>query len=202
MMKLSYEVLSLPVPFFLWYFVFNDPVLGGFWPTITVSALILLGISLPRLYSMKFKLTLKGIVIGVASALLIYGFFWAGFQLVRSLPGFAQQVSWVYQLRGTTPVAYIAAALLFPVGPTEEIYWRGFIQGHLNSSLTPAKSLLVTSALYTLIHVSTFNPSLLLVALIGGLFWGYLFNRLGSLFPVLLSHVIFDELIFVVLVIH
>jgi membrane protease YdiL (CAAX protease family) len=201
-MKLSYEVLSLPVPFILWYFVFNDPVLGGFWPTITVSALILLGLSLPRLSSVQFKLTPRGVLIGVASALLIYGFFWAGFQLVRGLPGFAQQVSWVYQLRGTTPVAYIAAALLFPVGPAEEIYWRGFVQRHLNSSVGPTKSLLLSSALYTLIHVSTFNPSLMLVALIGGLFWGYLFNKLRNLFPVLLSHIIFDELIFVILVIH
>jgi membrane protease YdiL (CAAX protease family) len=41
----------------------------------------------------------------------------------------------------------------------------------------------------------------MLVALIGGLFWGYMFNRLGNLFPVLVSHVLFDELIFVFLVI-
>jgi membrane protease YdiL (CAAX protease family) len=201
MNKLSYEVLTLPVPFVLWFFVFNDPILGGFWPTLTVSALILLSLSLLRFSSMKLKITSKGFLIGVGSAFLIYAFFWAGFQIVRSLPGFSQQVSWVYQLRGTMPITYIAAALLFPIGPTEELYWRGFIQRHLNASLSPTKGLLVTSALYTLIHLSTFNPSLMLVALIGGLFWGYMFNKLGDLFPVLVSHVLFDELIFVILVI-
>lgn len=201
MSKLSYEVLTLPVPFVLWFFVFNDPFLGGFWPTLTVSALILLSLSLLRFSSMKVKITSRGFLIGVVSAFLIYAFFWAGFQIVRGLPGFSQQVSWVYQLRGTTPITFIAAALLFPIGPTEELYWRGFIQRHLNSTLSPAKGLLVTSALYTLIHVSTSNPSLMLVALIGGLFWGYMFNRLGDLFPVLVSHVLFDELIFVILVI-
>ncbi|HVP22892.1 MAG TPA: type II CAAX endopeptidase family protein [Conexivisphaerales archaeon] len=198
----AYEVLTLPVPFLLWYFVFNDPFLGGFWPTITVSSLILLSLSLPRLSTMKIRITSKGFLIGVGSALLIYGFFWLGFHVVRGLPGFAQQVSWVYQLRGATPISFIAAALLFPIGPTEELYWRGLIQGHFNRSLSPTKGLLLTSALYTLIHVSTFNPSLLLVALIGGLFWGYLYNRLGDLFPVLVSHVLFDELIFVILVIQ
>jgi membrane protease YdiL (CAAX protease family) len=201
MSKLSYEVLSLPVPFILWYFVFNDPLLGGFWPTLTVSALILLSLSLLRFSTMKIRITSRGFLIGVGSALLIYAFFWAGFQIVRGIPGFSQQVSWVYQLRGTTPITFIAAALLFPIGPTEELFWRGFIQGRLNSALTPTKGLLITSALYTLIHVSTFNPSLMLVALIGGLFWGYVFNKVGDLFPVLVSHVLFDELIFVILVI-
>jgi len=201
MSKLSYEVLTLPVPFILWFFVFNDPLLGGFWPTLTVSALILLSLSLLRFSSMKIRITSRGFLIGVGSALLIYAFFWAGFQIVRGIPGFTQQVSWVYQLRGTTPITFIAAALLFPIGPAEELFWRGFIQRCLNSTLTPTKGLLVTSALYTLIHVSTFNPSLMLVALIGGLFWGYMFNRAGDLFPVLVSHVLFDELIFVLLVI-
>jgi membrane protease YdiL (CAAX protease family) len=201
MSKLSYEVLTLPIPFVLWFFVFNDPLLGGFWPTLTVSALLLLSLSLLRFSSMKIKITSKGFLIGVGSAFLIYAFFWAGFQVVRGLPGFSQQVSWVYQFRGTMPITYIAAALLFPIGPTEELYWRGFIQRHLSSTLSPTKGVLVTSALYTLIHLSTFNPSLMLVALIGGLFWGYMLNKLGDLFPVLVSHVLFDELIFVILVI-
>jgi membrane protease YdiL (CAAX protease family) len=201
MSKLSYEVLTLPVPFILWFFVFNDPLLGGFWPTLTVSALILLSLSLLRFSSMKIRITSRGFLIGVGSALLVYAFFWAGFQIVRGIPGFSQQVYWVYQLRGTTPITFIAAALLFPIGPAEELFWRGFIQKRFNSTLTPTKGLLVTSALYTLIHVSTFNPSLMLVALIGGLFWGYMFNKAGDLFPVLVSHVLFDELIFVLLVI-
>lgn len=200
-MKISYEVLTLPVPFVLWFFVFNDPVLGGFWPTITVSALILLSLSLIRFSSMKIRVTAKDLLIGVACALLIYAFFWGGFQIVKGFPGFSQQVNWVYQLRGSTPITSISAALLFPIGPSEELYWRGFIQRHLNTKVSPNRALLLTSALYTMIHVSTFNPSLMLVALIGGLFWGYMFNRLGNLFPVLVSHVLFDELIFVFLVI-
>lgn len=164
MAKLSYEVLSLPVPFVLWFFVFDDPILGGFWPTLTISALILLAISLLRFSTMRVKVTARGFLIGIGSALLIYSFFWGGFQIVRGIPAFSQQVSWVYQLRGATPVSFIAAALLFPIGPTEEIYWRGFVQKHLARTLTPVKGLLITTVLYTLIHVSTLNPSLMLVA--------------------------------------
>jgi len=199
--KLSYELVTLPIPFVLWYFVFDDAFLGGFWPTLAISALILLAISLLRLGSMKIKITSKGFLVGVGSALLMYALFWTGFQLVRGLPGFSQQVSWIYQLRGTMPISFIAAALLFPIGPTEELYWRGLIQAHFNRALSPWRGLLLTTAFYTTIHISTFNPSLLIVALIGGLFWGYLFNRTGNLFPVMVSHVLFDELIFVILVI-
>jgi hypothetical protein len=202
MSRLSYEALTLPLPFVLWFLVFKDPLLGGFWLTMTASSLVLLILSLLRISSVKGKVTFRGFLIGVGSALLIYGFFWAGFHIVRGLPGLSQQVSWVYQLRGAAPISLVAAALLFPIGPAEELYWRGLIQGHFNKTFSPVRGLLVTSALYTLIHVPTLNPALMLVALTGGLCWGYLYNRLEDLFPVLVSHVLFDELIFVILVIH
>jgi len=58
----------------------------------------------------------------------------------------------------------------------------------------------VTSSLYSLIHLPTLNPSLIFVALVGGLVWGYLFTRYkNDLLPCLVSHILFDELVFVVL---
>jgi membrane protease YdiL (CAAX protease family) len=207
--RLSYEALTLPLPFVFWYFVFDyNSILGGFWPAMTAATLILLSFSLLRFSSMKLKITSRGFLIGVGSALFLYALFWDGYQVVKFLPGLSsfspiltQQVAWVYQLRGTMPLGFIAAALLFPIGPAEELYWRGFIQGHFNRTLNPRKSLLLTTILYTSIHLVTLNPSLIAVAFIGGLFWGYIFNRTGDVFPALVSHIVFDELIFVILVI-
>jgi hypothetical protein len=71
MIKLNYEVLTLPLPFVLWFFVFNDPLLGGFWPTIAVSALILLLLSLLRFFSMKVRITSKGFLMGISVSFLI-----------------------------------------------------------------------------------------------------------------------------------
>jgi membrane protease YdiL (CAAX protease family) len=107
----------------------------------------------------------------------------------------------VYAYAGVTPRAAIAVLLLFPIGPAEEFYWRGLMQGYLRGMITPARAIVLTSLIYASIHIVTLNPSLLLVALIGGLVWGYIYERFGNLFPVLVSHILFDELIFVFLVI-
>jgi len=198
--KLSFELLTLPLPFVLWYFVFRSPPFG-FWPTITLSAMLLFAVSLYRIRRMPFRVTFEGFVVGLASALALYSFFWAGFQIVKGAPGLSQQVSMVYGLRGGFPLELIALALVFPIGPTEEVYWHGLIQRYLNVPLGTARGLLTTTILYSAIHIPTLNPSLLLVALVGGLVWGYLFNRYDNLFPVIVSHILFDELIFVILII-
>jgi membrane protease YdiL (CAAX protease family) len=39
---------------------------------------------------------------------------------------------------------------------------------------------------------------LIMTAFIGGLVWGYIYERTGSLLAVIVSHVLFDLLIFVI----
>ena len=150
---------------------------------------------------MKIHPSISGLAVGFSSAILLYIFIWSGFQVAKGVPGFLQQTSWVYGLRGQTPLPTISLLILFPIGPVEELYWRGLVQGYLNGVLSPLKALALTSVLYSSIHLSTLNPSLMLVALIGGLVWGAIFNRFRNLFPVLVSHVLWDELIFVFFVI-
>ena len=150
---------------------------------------------------MRWGATPSGLALGILSAVALYLFFFSGYQVAKNIPGFVQTISSVYGLRGGISQQEISLLLLFPIGPTEEIYWRGLIQRSLNERLKPNQSLLVTSVLYASIHIPTLNPSLLLVAFIGGLVWGMLYNRYGSVLPSLLSHVIFDEMIFVYLVI-
>ncbi len=196
----DYELVTIPLPFVLWYFAFDVAVLD-FWTRISISALTLLLVSAPKYAQMKVVPSISGLAAGLASAILLYLFFWSGFQIVRGFPAFLQQTSWVYSLRGNTPPPTIFLLILFPIGPAEELYWRGLIQGRLGRVISPKKALILTSVLYSLIHLSTLNPSLMLVALIGGLAWGYMFNRFKNLFPVLVSHVLWDELIFVLFVI-
>jgi CAAX protease family protein len=195
-----YEFLTLPLPFALWFLSFRAPPLG-FWPTLTFSALVLLLACSPRLKAMSFAVSWKGVVVGLVSAVLLYLFFWSGYQVASAIPGFTETISSVYGLRGGMSALEISALLLFPIGPTEEIYWRGLIQRRLMQRLSPRRALLLTSCIYASIHISTLNPSLLVVAFIGGLAWGEIYNRFGSLLPALLSHVLFDEMIFVLFVI-
>ncbi len=150
---------------------------------------------------MRLRATPSALALGVLSAVALYLFFWSGYQVAKNIPGFVQTISSVYGLRGMTSQQEIALLLLFPIGPTEELYWRGLIQRTLKEEMKPNQSLLLTSVIYAAIHLPTLNPSLILVAFIGGLVWGAIYNRYGSVLPSLLSHVIFDEMIFVFFVI-
>lgn len=195
-----YELLTLPVPFVLWFYSFGS-FPPDFWIKLSASSLILLTIALTRWRKVKLKFTLPGVAIGMMSAVLLYLLFWAGYQVMSAVPGFTSTISSVYSLSSGAPRTVIAALLLFPIGPAEEFYWRGFIQRYLKGLTTPTRAVVVTSLIYASIHIVTLNPSLLLVALIGGLVWGFIYDRYGNLFPVLVSHILFDELIFVLFVI-
>ena len=199
--KHNYELLTLPLPFILWFITFTRPPFG-FWPTLALSTGILLVVSVPRIRKIKVQPTIRGFVIGVALGVALFALFYFGAQIANSIPGFPSQVSSVYSLRGNVPLWAIAGLLLFPIGLGEATYWQGFILNHLDKRLKPWVSAVLTSSLYTLIHLPTLNPSLMLVALICGLAWSFTFNKLGkNLFPIVISHIIFDEFAFVLFMI-
>jgi len=193
-------VLTLPAAYALWFFTFQVPVLD-FWIRITISAFVLLAIAVVvGRKEISIRPTPARIAVGVVSAVLLYLFFWSGYQVLKGLPQFTGQISSVYSLKASEPVSVIAAVLLFPIGPTEEIYWRGFIQNALSKKLSTKSSILLTAALYASIHIPTLNPALILTAFIGGLVWGYVFPRFG-LAAAMVSHTLWDEMVFVFFVI-
>ena len=60
------------------------------------------------------------------------------------------------------------------------------------------KGLFLTTAIYSLVHVFALNFMLLVAAAVCGFFWGWLYQREQSLIPVILSHSIWDVIIFVI----
>ena len=195
-----FELLTLPLPYLLWFYSFED-FPPGFWIKLSASGLVLLLVALTRWRSVKLTFSFTGLAVGVLSAVLLYLLFWAGYHVMSVVPGFASTISSVYSLSTGAPKTVIAGLLLFPIGPAEEFYWRGFIQRRLKGLTSPTRALVATSLIYASIHLVTLNPSLLLVALIGGMVWGTIYDRYGDMFPVLVSHILFDELIFVLFVI-
>ena len=135
---------------------------------------------------------------GVLSAVLLYGFFYLGFQVTRSNTMFGEGVSRIYELRSSQPTMMIGLMLVFPIGPGEEIYWRGLIQRRFAEKFGPRSSYLTATLAYALVHLPTLNYPLILTAFIGGLVWGYIYKATGNLAPAVVSHVIWDLLIFVI----
>ena len=166
---------------------------------LAFSTLILLLISaLINRSKWDVKINVRMVLYGVLSGVLLYGFFYVGFQVTRSNPMLSEGVSRIYELRSSVPSILIGSILVFPIGPGEEIYWRGLIQRRFAERLGANAGFLTATAAYAFVHLPTLNPPLILTAFIGGLVWGYLYRRTGSLVPVVISHVLWDLLIFVI----
>jgi membrane protease YdiL (CAAX protease family) len=193
----EWAVLSLALAASLWVLVFIVRPLE-FWLMLSLSTIVLLLVALAINRRKKsVRINSRLVLLGVVSGVLLYFLFYFGFQATKSNPIFSEGVGRVYELR-TVPTYLIALALVFPIGPGEEIYWRGLIQRRFSERLGPSTGLLAASCAYALVHLPTLDLPLIMTAFIGGLVWGYIYKRTGSLLPVIVSHVLFDLLIFVI----
>ena len=138
--------------------------------------------------------------IGLASAAVLYGVFAIGRVIVsRLVPAAPAQISSVYGLRAQAPAWVIAVLLILAIGPGEELFWRGVVQWGLVRRLGPALGWGVATAIYGGVHLAAGNPMLVVAALVAGGFWGLLYLRLGRIAPLVVSHILWDVVVFLAL---
>jgi membrane protease YdiL (CAAX protease family) len=82
------------------------------------------------------------------------------------------------------------AALAAVAGISEEILFRGVIQAGLTRWLSPGAGLLISSALFGLVHFA--SRAYAVLAGVMGLYLGALFLLQGSLIPPTIAHVLYD----------
>ena len=198
MNRFNAAVASLALSGILWVLVFVVRPFN-FWLMMSLSTLLLMVIAL-RIDRDKIGIhpSFRMLLLGAAGGVLLYTFFFVGFQLTKSNLVFNQGIAQVYEFRSATPNILIAMLLVFPIAPGEEVYWRGLIQRRFMEKVGKNPGLLLASCAYALVHVPTLNIPLVLTALIGGLAWGFLYMKTSSLIPAVLSHVVFDLLVFVI----
>lgn len=186
--------------FALWFWTFAWPA-GNFWLKLTCSAslLALFGLFFSRRqWKTLFAFRLRHLGVGILSALILYGIFWLGREVSTALfPFAAGQIASVHGTKSQLDVRWIAPLLFFVMGPAEEIYWRGFVQRRLANRWGVYAGVLGTAVVYALVHAVSWNFMLVGAAGVCGLFWGILYQREKSLIPVILSHSLWDVLIFV-----
>ncbi|HKV45656.1 MAG TPA: type II CAAX endopeptidase family protein [bacterium] len=137
---------------------------------------------------------------GAASAAVLYGVFLLGRAVVgRLVPLAPQEITSVYALRSQAPAWVIAILLLLVIGPGEELFWRGVVQWGLVRRLGPGVGWAAATAIYGAVHLAAGNPMLIVAALVAGGFWGLLYLRIGRIAPLVVSHVVWDLLVFLVL---
>jgi hypothetical protein len=184
----------------LWFITFALEW-ASFWIKISLSAALLAVISIvlrspPRA---DFRLTFRAVCLGLFSAAALYFIFWTGKTLSTALFGFAgQQIGAIYRKGTGTPMLTIALLLFAVTGPSEEIFWRGYLQRSLMERFGRWPGWAVATAIYAGVHIWSFNFMLVGAAAVAGAFWGALYARLGNLAPVIISHSIWSTVIFAV----
>ncbi|MCX8159882.1 MAG: CPBP family intramembrane metalloprotease [Candidatus Saccharicenans sp.] len=138
--------------------------------------------------------------LGVGSALALYGLFFAGNVLLREFfPPSAGHLASIYNLKLSHDPLRIGLFLALIIGPGEELLWRGWLQRHWSTRLGKVAGFLGVSLLYALVHLPSRNPVLVLAALVCGLWWGFQYYRFNSLLSNVVSHVLWDVMVFLAL---
>lgn len=200
-----YLVFGIAVAAVLWFYMFSPWTSGitSFWLNMSFAAVVLTVIAaIGNRNNKPGKTNFAGSVLsGVAIAFALWCVFWAGDKISQLLFSFARgQVDNVYGMKeGSSPVM-IALLLLFVIGPAEEYFWRGFVQKNMSDLCSPMWAMIVTTVIYALVHIWSFNFMLVMAALVAGAVWGILYWLKPSLLPALIvSHAVWDALVFVIL---
>lgn len=198
----------------LWFLMFS-PWTGGrlnFWLAMSASAVILTALALRfgpspaagHENGAKCAWPVQ-VLAGVAIAFALWGVFWIGDKAAAWMFGFARpEVDAVYAMKEGSPAWMIALLLLVLIGPAEEFFWRGYVQRTLGRLLPGRRAadaaFLLTTAVYALVHIWSFNFMLVMAALVAGAVWGLIYRLRPQLLPALiLSHALWDALVFVLL---
>lgn len=193
-------VLTVVLACVLWFVTFYLSW-ATFWIKISVSAATLAILSLwiqpHRKHQFRFNKT--AILLGLASAGVLYVIFWSGKTISSAIMPFAAaQINSIYEKSVGTHTGIIACLLFFITGPCEEIYWRGFLQKNLAVRFGPWQGWLLATVIYAGVHIWSFNLMLIGAAGVAGAFWGAMFWRYKNLAPVIISHSVWSTVIFAV----
>ena len=136
-----------------------------FWPAMAFSSgvLALSGLWLNRKsLGEVFLFHWWHVPLGLVSAFALYMMFFVGDKIASAILPFASdQVGLVYRTRTQADLWLIGVLLFAWIGPAEEIFWRGYVQRRLGSHYGPLVGLVLTVAIYTLVHIWSFNLMLL-----------------------------------------
>ena len=197
----KYLAITIVLASMLWFFSFYLQW-GVFWFKISISAVILAGLSLALQDSthLRFTVSWRNICIGIISAVILYLIFWLGKTVSTAILPFAgDQVGQIYGKGEGTSTWIIALLLFFVTGPCEEIYWRGFLQHHLTKRFGGLAGWILASGIYASVHIWSGNFMLVGAAGVAGAFWGAMYWWFEDISPVIISHAIWSTFIFAVM---
>ena len=181
----------------LMYFTFHDRAI--FWYIFTGSLLILITFAMFQEDVDDQTSFFTYISIGALSGILLYSIFWLGVQAfdLLNLP-FENSIKKLYRWFAPS-LFWQYLALILVAAPGEELFWRGFVQKRLLRYFGPFGSITLGALLYASVHIYSGTFILMLAAFLSGLIWGALYLWKKSMPLVIVSHIVFDIMIFIIL---
>lgn len=187
----------------LWTIMFS-PITApyvNFWWMMTASActLSLLATFFGREWWKGVRIDLSNILLGIAIAVALWSVFWIGDKLSQLMFNFARpQVDIIYGMKDGESPLLLTLLMLFLIGPAEEIFWRGYIQKSFSQYWNPNVGMVVTTAIYSLVHAGSCNFMLTMAALVAGLAWGLMYRFFPEKFgAIIISHALWDVAVFI-----
>ncbi|CAH2716530.1 hypothetical protein BACCIP111895_03717 [Neobacillus rhizosphaerae] len=179
------------------FFSFNDKAI--FWYIYTGSVLVLIAFATFQ-GDVEDELSFfQYIFLGAISGFLLYFIFWIGIHVlgILHLP-FETSIKKLYRWYAPS-LFWQYIALVLVAAPGEELFWRGFIQKSLLKYFRPLESIVIAALLYASVNIYSSSFLLVLAAFISGIVWGLLYYWKKSMPLVIVSHIIFDIMIFIIL---
>ena len=171
-----------------------------FWNRMTATGFTLGGLALsaePGLRRLRPRP--RHLAEGLAVAAGLYAIFQVGDVMARRImPNGAGDIDGIYDLRSGQDERVIAARLAAVIGPAEELFWRGFLQGRLGRRRSPLRAAALASAAYGGVHVASGNPTLVGAATVAGAYWSALAAAGVAMESLIVSHIVWDIVIFLV----
>ncbi|MGZ5488709.1 MAG: CPBP family intramembrane glutamic endopeptidase [Candidatus Aminicenantales bacterium] len=174
------------------------------WLALNIIIVVALAFLIDSSYTQRIRQDLSSGVLrkaalGVVSAAALYALFAVGrIVALRIFPFAGAGIDNVYALRAGMPVLRVALLIGLVIGPGEELFWRGFFQERTGATTSRSYGFALTALLYTAVHLASGNMMLVLAAAVCGVFWGWLYLRFRSPVLNIISHTLWDLLVFVV----
>ncbi len=185
-----------------WYILFDLQAVNFWWGMTSASGILAVWSVFFAGNKRReiFRLELFHIAAGLAFAAVLYVIFWLGDYFAKLLFDFASgQIESIYANREQLESWKIGLLLFFWIGPAEEIFWRGMVQRVLSDRFGANIGWIAGALLYGAVHLWAGNFILFMAALICGLFWGWIYKKFGSLWPGIISHAVWDVIIFLII---
>lgn len=190
-------LLSLLFVYVMQIFTFNNDQI--FWYLYTFTLLIVMAVAILHA---KFKdelPTWQYLIFGIGYGTISYGLIWLGERIIAFL--FNNPINDITSFLNTFGPQNIwhYVLLIFIISVGEEMFWRGYIQQYLKQYMKPTKAIIVTTILFAIsLAISGFILGVI-AAIVVGLVLGALYEWKKSLPLVIVAHIVFVILLFLVL---